>query len=1105
MSANIYDPITKTLIPIAGNSDGGPAELNGLDDVYITTPSDGQILKYDGTRNLWVNIPGGVAELNDVGDVDISNPSDGQVIVWDNTNAKWVNGTLSYSIDDLDNVDVSSPTDKQILSYDAATSKWRNRSGGSTTVESLDDIGDVHIEDITDGDILKYDAISGKWINDTGTATIDELGDIADVDLTNLEDGQTIVWDDTEQKWIPGIGGQDYTAGHGISIDNGVISDKTFVGTTAEWEALDSAQQAFYEERVLTDDEPDVQQKTNGHTIKDEDGVSKTQRSNLQFEGLDVTDDDVNDKTIISPDTMKEEIYGVMGQMGAKNLLPNDATTQTISDVAFTVNDDGSVTVVVDTTPSANVSLSLGDYRIGPGQYIVSGCPSGGSRSGQTYWMDVKYDGSTYVNEIGEGIEFTVSNSISGAHVVIGPNCPIGTYTFYPMLRLASDTDDTYQPYAKTNKELSVAIDALDTNIISNGSKNLLRVDVPTVTKYGITLTNTHGMLTVSGTSTGNPANISIFGYDGDWAGSNNGVGYSPQELGIDMSKIYTFSRSEKVSELRHSLRLYNDNTQLLEISLANNEGLSQDIDFSQYPTCNLIKYAVVVGNGKTIAADTPFKSMLCLKEEYDADPTWAQYAKTNRQLTEDSVDWDDMSQLGAVNFLEVTATGTTTKTGGSGSVDFTVNADKSITINCDGTHTSDVYFNCAKVTVPKGSWKFSALQANSNMTYFMYLDSVTGITYDNRYDSGNGTRFTNSAEFSTTLTICVKAGTALNNVTIYPMIAPIDYNGDYVPYAKTNKELTQDSVNWDNFSEVGAVNHLKNNATTTTTTDGTTTFTWTVNDDKSFTVSAPSYPVTVASNQTLIPWDNISADECSYLVGKVFKLTGCPSGGSRDTYRVQIYRVMSADGSTGTAEEYGEGKTFTWSNNGSGTKAKVQMIISSGYTMTGPITFKPMLTDKHYNGSYVPYAKTNRELTEETKGIILVKRNTIEVTANNDTVGSLLVKLYDALSADKNAQPSDYYHYVSSMTLPNYATLRNMTTGVRAHSSGIQYNYFGGRLPRQTEMHIAYIEHKSPTSVIVMAKLSSTGTFTLGSVASETLSDGTIFTAIIEYYKQNQ
>lgn len=216
---------------------------------------------------------------------------------------------------------------------------------------------------------------------------------------------------------------------------------------------------------------------------------------------------------------------------------------------------------------------------------------------------------------------------------------------------------------------------------------------------------------------------------------------------------------------------------------------------------------------------------------------------------------------------------------------------------------------------------------------------------------------------------IRVGAGTSISNKDVYPMLClKSDYDLDptYVPHSKTNRQLTEDSVTWEDYSEVGAVNYCKNNATTTTTTDGTTTFTWTVNDDKSVTVSAPSYPVTLASHQTLTIWNSITADGCILLVGKTFRLSGCPSGGGSNNYKITVYRAESADGSTGTPEDYGDGKIFTWKNNGSGTKANVSLSVRSGYTMTGPLTFKPMLTDPSYNGPYVPYAMTNRELTEQ-------------------------------------------------------------------------------------------------------------------------------------------
>ncbi len=54
------------------------------------------------------------------------------------------------------------------------------------------------------------------------------------------------------------IGGADYTAGYGIDITNGAIATRTFVGTTAEWEALTPTQQAAYTFLNFTDDSSEV-------------------------------------------------------------------------------------------------------------------------------------------------------------------------------------------------------------------------------------------------------------------------------------------------------------------------------------------------------------------------------------------------------------------------------------------------------------------------------------------------------------------------------------------------------------------------------------------------------------------------------------------------------------------------------------------------------------------------------------------------------------------------------------------------------------------------------------------------------------------------------
>ena len=69
--------------------------LDDLTDVTISTPSNGQVLKYDATNNIWINgsAPGGgsggASDLNDLNDVTISSATNGQVLKYNGT--AWVN------------------------------------------------------------------------------------------------------------------------------------------------------------------------------------------------------------------------------------------------------------------------------------------------------------------------------------------------------------------------------------------------------------------------------------------------------------------------------------------------------------------------------------------------------------------------------------------------------------------------------------------------------------------------------------------------------------------------------------------------------------------------------------------------------------------------------------------------------------------------------------------------------------------------------------------------------------------------------------------------------------------------------------------------------
>lgn len=72
---------------------GGSSTLSGLTDVNLSSPTDGQILKYDANSGKWVNANGGTVttSLSALTDVNLTSLTNGQLIQYDATAQKWVN------------------------------------------------------------------------------------------------------------------------------------------------------------------------------------------------------------------------------------------------------------------------------------------------------------------------------------------------------------------------------------------------------------------------------------------------------------------------------------------------------------------------------------------------------------------------------------------------------------------------------------------------------------------------------------------------------------------------------------------------------------------------------------------------------------------------------------------------------------------------------------------------------------------------------------------------------------------------------------------------------------------------------------------------------
>ena len=138
--------------------------------------------------------------------------------------------------------------------------------------------------------------------------------------------------------------------------------------------------------------------------------------------------------------------FGLYG----KNILPNDAVTTVKHGITYTVNDDGSITVNGTATGQSSVKIYEGEFTSG---YYLSGCPSG-SDSGNLYRLQiVNHTNDRYTilaRDEGSGSPIDISKFNTGyVEIVVPTGSVVSNITFYPMIRLASISDDTYEPYNK--------------------------------------------------------------------------------------------------------------------------------------------------------------------------------------------------------------------------------------------------------------------------------------------------------------------------------------------------------------------------------------------------------------------------------------------------------------------------------------------------------------------------------------------------------------------------------------------------------------------------------------------------------------------------------
>lgn len=309
--------------------------------------------------------------------------------------------------------------------------------------------------------------------------------------------------------------------------------------------------------------------------------------------------------------------------------------------------------------------------------------------------------------------------------------------------------------------------------------------------------------------------------------------------------------------------------------------------------------------------------------------------------------------------------------------VDWIVNPDLSVTAKIKSSPSAqqlfDIIYKISTDTSFGGrslTFPFPVKILGSPVTGTDSNDIRIAIQYaDNSWQNAKLEGFTVPANTEIIrLALAIPASASAQTIEFKPMIVNADrfpnaaYT-DYQPYGESNPVLTQETTGLiDNTKANGGVNSLENFASTAVVSP----VTFTVNADKTVTATATTATSSVCNC-------NITWTSKNYkLKAGTYKLTGCPDGGkvptgTNDTFAIECYNQTAG---SRIGWEIGNGLVFTLTAE---SVINVSISIRSGYNLNGSKVFKPMISLASMNLSYndyVPYAKSNRELTEDVNAI---------------------------------------------------------------------------------------------------------------------------------------
>lgn len=351
--------------------------------------------------------------------------------------------------------------------------------------------------------------------------------------------------------------------------------------------------------------------------------------TNGNFAGLDangnLTDSGKKTADFATAEGLANEV-ATRAKMGAKNLLKNMAQSNSSwHDVDFRVNPDGTITL--NGTSSGwdfkTLNYVSGKKMIPTGTYILSGAC-------ENTTLKIYADNVAICQKDGPGeATFTITDEMSEtyARMEMWSTKTYENAVMKPMIRLATDADDSYQPYAPTNAECL----SMDGNSVL-GATNIMKYPylASSGTNGGIAITdNGDGTITLA-EGTVSSSQSCTFWFE-RYATGMDAKPYRGKRIKFILDVSEALSYAQTVARIEFSVA---DSSETVLSGTAKHVPMNQlRNEFALTVPDNADHFTIMMWIAKNTVLPTFTLKPMITMVEYKGD--YVPYAPTNRDLTD--------------------------------------------------------------------------------------------------------------------------------------------------------------------------------------------------------------------------------------------------------------------------------------------------------------------------------------------------------------------------------------------------------------------------------------------------------------------------------------